>query len=69
MSDETTNAKKRPDYIAWFAPERDAPWTRIGAAWAHDDGQGLSLKLDLLPNAPGGIVLRKPKAEASEGAA
>jgi hypothetical protein len=24
-------------------------WTRIGAAWDHDDGKGLSIQLDLVP--------------------
>jgi hypothetical protein len=42
-------------------------WRAIGAAWAHEDGEGFSLKLDYLPLIPGAqIVLRKPKAEEAE---
>jgi hypothetical protein len=56
-------APKKPELIAWHVPERDkAPWTRIGAAWEHGDGEGLTLELDLMPIATGRIVLRTPKA-------
>ena len=34
----------------------------IGAMWAHDDGQGWNLQLDLVP-LDGKIVLRVPKAD------
>lgn len=62
-----------PAYEAFHIPEREgAPWTRIGAAWSHIDGEGYTLKLDLIPAAGGRIVLRKhePKAksEAEAGA-
>ncbi|XWN32107.1 MAG: hypothetical protein ROR55_03040 [Devosia sp.] len=62
-----TNSKsrtKQPTHIAYHAPDREnAPWTSIGAAWAHDDGEGLTLQLELLPASGGRIVLRtnKPK--------
>jgi hypothetical protein len=36
---------------------------RIGAAWEHEDGEGLTLQLDLLPVTGGRIVLRKPKED------
>ena len=36
-------------------------WTRIGAAWDHEDGAGLTLQLDLVPVDGGRIVLRAPK--------
>ena len=39
-------------------------WQPIGAAWAHSDGDGFSLKLDYLPLNDAEIVIRKPKAEA-----
>jgi hypothetical protein len=57
-------SRKVPDLIAWHVPDREAPWTRIGAAWSHSDGEGLSLQLDLMPVAGGRIVLRDLKAEA-----
>ena len=45
-------------------------WRAIGAAWAHEDGDGFSVKLDYLPLIPGvQIVLRKPKADETEAPA
>ena len=41
-------------------------WTRIGAAWDHEDGNGLTLQLDLVPVNGGRIVLRTP-SENNEG--
>ncbi len=41
-------------------------WREIGAAWAHEDGEGFNLKLDMLPLNGAEIVIRKPRAEASE---
>lgn len=32
-------------------------WTRIGAAWPHEDGNGFNIKLDCVP-VDGSIVLR-----------
>jgi hypothetical protein len=37
-------------------------WTRIGAAWAHEDGEGLNLQIDMVP-LDGKIVLRTPKPD------
>ena len=44
-------------------------WTRIGAAFAHDKGGGLTLELEALPRHPDAkIVLMPPKAaQAGEG--
>jgi len=61
---------KPPALIAWHVAERGedkAFWTRIGAAWEHEDGEGLTLQLNLFPAAGGRIVLRAPKQE-EEGA-
>lgn len=62
---ENSKAPKLPSMIAWHVTEgRDRKfWTRIGAAWDHEDGEGLNLKLDLLPVSGGKIVLRAPKAD------
>ena len=51
-----------PKLIAWHVNERDnkAFWTRIGAAWDHEDGEGYTLQLDLVPSGGGRIVLRVP---------
>jgi len=37
-------------------------WTRIGAYWAHEDGEGGTLKLDAFP-LDGKVVIRAPKPE------
>jgi hypothetical protein len=54
-----------PALIAWHVLERGEKkfWNRIGAAWEHEDGEGLTLQLDLLPVSGGRIVLRKPKED------
>ncbi len=39
-----------------------AIWTRIGAAWPHDNGAGLTVLLDFLPVEPR-IVLVEPKLD------
>lgn len=52
-----------PALIAWHVAERGEKkfWTRIGAAWEHEDGEGLTVQLDLTPTSGGRVVLRKPK--------
>ncbi|RVH60078.1 hypothetical protein CN213_06115 [Sinorhizobium meliloti] len=59
-----------PTYIAWHVDEKGKKsfWTRIGAAWRHEDGEGLTLQLDLVPVNGGRITLRVPKAADNEGA-
>ena len=59
---------KAPALIAFHVAEKNDKsfWTRIGAAWDHEDGKGLTLQLDLVPVAGGRIVLRVP-SEADEG--
>lgn len=76
MAYSKTNTKKTaprettpPALIAWHVAERGEKkfWNRIGAAWNHEDGEGLTLQLDLIPVTGGRIVLRAPKQE-EEGA-
>ena len=39
-----------PALVAFHVPNRrNAPWIRIGAAWPHKDGDGFSLKIEMLP--------------------
>jgi hypothetical protein len=40
-------------------------WTEIGAAWAHQDGKGFNVKLDLLPLAGAEIVICEPRTEGA----
>ncbi len=55
MSDtnaETKPAGKAPTHVAYHVRERDGQkgfWTRIGAAWAHADGKGFNIQLDVAP--------------------
>jgi len=55
MTTRNRNQKTRdaqsPSFIAYHVSERGEKsfWTRIGAAWEHDDGKGLSVRLDLVP--------------------
>ena len=40
-------------------------WTRIGAAWPHSEGEGLSIELEALP-LDGRVVLIPPKPDEVE---
>jgi hypothetical protein len=59
-------SNKKPTLIAYTVKDRGEGqkdiWTRIGAAWPHGSGNGLSIQLDALP-LDGRIVLTEPKAE------
>jgi hypothetical protein len=55
--------KARPAYDA-FVVEGDgqeAFWTKIGAAWSHEDGNGFNLQLASMP-LTGRVALRIPKS-------
>jgi len=58
-------SSKKPTLIAYSVRKREGQnnfWTRIGAAWPHDKGNGMTIQLDALP-IDGRIVLTEPKAE------
>lgn len=59
---EQTKATQPPALVAYHVAERGDKsfWTRIGAAWDHEDGKGLTVQLDLVPANGGRIVLREP---------
>ena len=40
-------------------------WTKIGAAWAHESGEGFNIQLTALP-LDGRLVVRKPKPKADQ---
>jgi hypothetical protein len=68
QSSNKSREAKAPVLIAYHVAEKGENksfWSRIGAAWDHEDGKGLTLQLDLLPVAGGRIVLREP-SEANE---
>jgi hypothetical protein len=70
------NESKGPALVAYHV--RDAKdgqgkgngkgfWTRIGAAWPHEDREGFNVQIEMLP-INGKIVLRTPKADEGESA-
>ena len=72
-----TTPSNKPSHRIYAVTKRNSgdknDWTEIGAAWAHKDGKGFSLKLEYLPLNGAELSLRiptdKPKSEASEGGA
>jgi hypothetical protein len=64
----TTDAKpvenagsKSPSHIAYHVRDREGGkgfWTRIGSAWAHQDGKGFNVQLDGLVPLDGRLTLR-----------
>jgi hypothetical protein len=51
---------KSPSHIAYQVRDREGQkgfWTRIGSAWAHQDGKGFNIQLDCVP-LDGRVVLR-----------
>lgn len=64
----------KPSLIAFSVREREKGkkpvWIRLGAAWAHREGEGYNLELEALPvNFDGRLVLMPPKAGEDGGAA
>lgn len=61
MSDTTQTTSKAPDHIVYHVRGRGEGkkgfWTRIGGAWTHADGKGLSVQLEVVP-LDGRITLR-----------
>jgi hypothetical protein len=59
---------KRPSHAVYVVEgegER-AFWTKIGAAWQHEDGDGFNVSLTAIP-LTGRLVIRKPKADPEAG--
>jgi hypothetical protein len=64
----TTRETRSPAFVAWHvAGTPDKPfWTRIGAAWKHEDGVGMTLHLEAIPvGFTGRVVLREPKVRGA----
>lgn len=63
MSDAKNNPKttsKSPTHVAYQVRDREGGkgfWTRIGAAWAHADGNGFNIQIECVP-LDGRITLR-----------
>ena len=61
-----------PKYYAFSVRNRGkdkrAVWTRIGAVWEQEKGQGLNIELEALPlNFDGKIKLMLPKPATTSG--
>ena len=59
-SNNETSAPKTPSHIAYQVRDREGKksfWTRIGSAWAHQDGKGFNIQLEVVP-LDGRITLR-----------
>lgn len=60
---------KGPSYLAYTVRDgkegQKGFWTRIGAFFAHEDGEGGTLLLEALP-IDGRVVLRAPKSDDEE---
>lgn len=56
---------RRPSHAVYLVEGEGetAFWTKIGGAWAHEDGEGFNLQLSALP-VSGRLVVRKPKPQA-----
>ena len=50
---ETKAAGKSPTHVAYQVRDRGESqksfWTRIGVAWAHADGKGFNVQLEVVP--------------------
>jgi poly(3-hydroxyalkanoate) synthetase len=62
MMEPNTNqeVQRRPSHIAYWIKDREnqkGEWHPVGVAWAHADGKGFNVALDLLPR-DGRIALR-----------
>lgn len=52
MTSNTTTPSKTPTHIAYHVRDTKAGkgyWTRVGSAWPHADGKGLSVQLEVFP--------------------
>ena len=66
----STAEPKLPDFHAWHVTNKGEKgfWMKVGAAWPHRDGKGLSLQLDVMPM-NGRIVHRQPSINTGDGRA
>lgn len=66
-NDQDTRDPNPPAFIAWHVNGKDKKsfWTRVGAAWDHKDGKGLTLQLEMVP-INGRIILRAPQADQED---
>jgi hypothetical protein len=71
-----TQSKKMPTHRVYAVTSRKGKsyWRAIGAGWQHEDGEGISIKLEYLPLNEADIVIRTagekdPVEDVAEGGA
>lgn len=59
---------RQPTHVIWGVQKNGDKgfWTSIGAAWAYEDGDGMSLKLNLMPLAGQDVVIRMAKPKTTD---
>jgi len=68
----TATQNNSPAFMLWSVEGdgKEARWTRIGAAWLHQDGKGFNLRCNAIP-LQGRLVARaytpKPSQDARQG--
>jgi hypothetical protein len=59
-NNQTSTLSKAPTHVAYQVRDREGKkgfWTRIGSAWAHGDGKGFNIQVEVIP-LDGRITLR-----------
>lgn len=67
-----SRTSKRPTHRVYAVTQRkngDSNWQEIGAAWAHNDGQGFNLQVNYLPLNGADLVIRVPKDNTDDATA
>ena len=65
----SSNQKNRPTHVVYVVEgEGDSAfWTKVGAAWRHEDGDGFNVTLSVLP-LNGRLVVRTAKVDPKKEA-
>jgi hypothetical protein len=66
-----SKTSNRPSHRVYAVTKsgKQSYWQPIGAAWAHNDGEGFNLKLEYLPLNNAELIVRTPKTDLAESAA
>ena len=70
MTTKTKSNKPSHDILLIGPADDPSTWIKIGQAWEHTDGQGLHLRLDLVPlNSHQRLAIRAKEATNDASAA
>ena len=68
-AEQPTPGLKRPFMLAYSVKPiqdgRKSVWSKIGAAWAHKDGEGYEVRMDAVP-VDGRLVLRTIRDDGTD---